>query len=210
MCSSLTGIRLTGVQTVTTKQPEGLAVWAEQLISVTTSLDRFTLQSHRDHLTNEMNTRTIHRSWVWQGLALAIPVVLLSLACGRVDYRGGDGDGSTASSLECFDGELRLTETPCADGEYLVERCEAEVWSATEECRAPEVPCNEGEVIETEELCGEYEADAYIGGIRDYNRVLEGCRGGVRQKVGCTCGADRPTPDPPPDDGGDHFGGICV
>jgi len=114
--------------------------------------------------------------------------MLLTLACGRVDYP----DDSTTSSLKCFDGELRLAETPCATGQFLVERCEAEEWQATEECRAPEVPCDEDKVIQTEEICGVYEAYAPIGGMRDYNRVLQGCRGGVRQKVGCTCGAEGP------------------
>jgi len=137
---------------------------------------------------------------------LAWAAALLHLACGRVDYPGGDGDGSTASSLECFDGELRLSATPCDTGEFLVERCEAEVWSTTEECRVPEVPCNEGEVVETEELCGEYETIEELGGMRDYNRVLEGCRGGVRQKVGCTCGAEAPTPRPPIERNGIEYG----
>lgn len=55
----------------------------------------------------------------------------------------------------------------------------------------PDSPCDEGSVVETEEFCGQYLSDPDEGGILDFNRVLEGCRDGVREKVGCTCGAER-------------------
>lgn len=150
----------------------------------------------RTHFTETESGRLMRRWWcavIRGGGVASLGVVALCASCGRVGYPEGDGDGSTSSSLECFDGELRLSETACDGGKYLVERCEGEEWHATEDCRVPEVPCDEGEVVETEEICGEYEESPFVGGIFDYNRVLEGCRGGVRQKLGCTCGAPEPT-----------------
>lgn len=139
--------------------------------------------------------------------ARLLAVAALCASCGKVGYPGGDGDGgsSTASSLECFDGELRLSETACENGEYLTERCSGEEWHMTDECRAPEVPCEEGTVIETEEICGEYDYNENRGGILDFNRALEECRGGVRQKVGCTCGAERAYQERIETDGEVHY-----
>ena len=110
-------------------------------------------------------------------------IALLMSSCGQVVRE---------AKPTCFDGELRLSETSCGSNAFLVEQCASNEWSMTEECRQPELPCLEGEVVESEEHCGEY----------DFNRVLYGCRGGVQQAVGCTCGTAEPSLRPPYKDQG--------
>lgn len=86
----------------------------------------------------------------------------------------------------------------------VLERTQAFVWSVALlnlACGRVDYPdaaavetdtrCDEGSVVETLELCGQYVTDPDEGGILDFNRVLEGCRDGVRERIGCTCGAEQ-------------------
>jgi hypothetical protein len=113
----------------------------------------------------ELMVAVTRRSPRWLALA-----ALMSSGCGLT--------AEAPPPTPCIESRLRLSSEACEAGWFLVERCTADSWKRTSECRQPD-DCSEGAEEETGELCGEFE----------YNSRLRVCSGGLWQEE-CTCGTE--------------------